>query len=334
MTRTDSPAAPSQDAPAAAGLLRRRSVNDRGGSRAFRGLATSAGALILVILVAVAAFLVIRAWPALTAAPGELSKAVAWFPEHSSVLQFVGPLLFGSVLAAAFALLLATPVSIGIALFISHYAPRRLAQALGYLVDLLAAIPSVVYGLWGGLVLAPLVEPVWERLSEWLGWFPPFSGPVSPTGRVMATVAVVLAVMILPIITAVCREVFLQTPRLHEEAALALGATRWEMIRTAVLPFARSGIMSAAMLGLGRALGETMAVVMILSPGLLYSFDLLKAGQQQTIAANIALQFPEANLTGVSTLIATGLALFVITLGVNMAARAIVARRKDFSGAN
>ena len=130
------------------------------------------------------------------------------------------------------------------------------------------------------------------------------------------------------------REVFLQTPRLHEEAALALGATRWEMVRTAVLPFARSGIVSAAMLGLGRALGETMAVLMILSPGFLYSFHLLVAGEQQTIAANIAAQFPEANPDGVAVLIATGLALFLITLAVNMAARAIVARRKDFSGAN
>jgi phosphate transport system permease protein len=150
----------------------------------------------------------------------------------------------------------------------------------------------------------------------------------------MLTVGVVLAVMILPIITAICREVFLQTPRLHEEAALALGATQWEMVRMAVLPFARSGIVSAAMLGLGRALGETMAVLMILSPGFLYSINLVAAGQQQTIAANIAAQFPEANQIGVSTLIATGLALFVITLAVNMAARAIVARRKDFSGAN
>jgi phosphate transport system permease protein len=144
----------------------------------------------------------------------------------------------------------------------------------------------------------------------------------------------VLAVMILPIITAVSREVFLQTPRLHEEAALALGATRWEMIQTAVLPFARSGVVSAAMLGLGRALGETMAVLMILSPGFLYSFKLLVAGQQQTIAANIAAQFAEATPMSVSALIATGLALFVITLVVNMTARWIVSRRKEFSGAN
>jgi phosphate transport system permease protein len=307
---------------------------DRGGSRLFRWIATAAGLLILVILAAVALFLVQRAWPALSADAAVLSDKISWFPDDTSLLGFVGPLVFGTLLAAALALVIATPIAIGIALFISHYAPRRLANALGYVVDLLAAIPSVVYGLWGGLVLSPVVQPVWGFLGRYLGWIPFFDGKVSPTGRVMMTVGVVLAVMILPIITAICREVFLQTPRLHEEAALALGATQWEMVRMAVLPFARSGIVSAAMLGLGRALGETMAVLMILSPGFLYSVRLLEAGQQQTIAANIAAQFPEANQTGVATLIATGLALFVITLAVNMAARAIVARRKDFSGAN
>jgi len=311
----------------------RRRVVDRGGSRVFRWLATGAGVLILLVLAAVAVFLVLRAWPALTAPVSELSAEVPFF-QGGSMLEYVGPLVFGTVLVAALALLIAVPISIGIGLFISHYAPRRLASALGYVVDLLAAIPSVIYGLWGALVLAPAVRPVWRWLNEYLGWIPLFGGDVSPTARVLLTVAIVLAVMILPIVTAVAREVFLQTPRLHEEAALALGATRWEMIRTSVLPFARSGIVSASMLGLGRALGETMAVLMILSPGLLYSFRLLVAGQQQSIAANIAAQFPEANPLGVSTLIATGLALFVITLVVNMAARAIVARRKEFSGAN
>ncbi len=331
--RTTGTPRPTAD-PAAVARRGRQRASASGGSRVFRWLATAAGVLILVILAAVAVFLVQRAWPALSADPADLADAVSWFPDDTSLLGFVGPLIFGSLLAAALALLIATPVAIGIALFISHYAPRRLATALGYVVDLLAAIPSVVYGLWGGLVLSPLVQPVWAFLGRYLGWIPFFSGGVSPTGRVMMTVGVVLAVMILPIITAICREVFLQTPRLHEEAALALGATQWEMVRMAVLPFARSGIVSAAMLGLGRALGETMAVLMILSPGFLYSVKLLAAGQQQTIAANIAAQFPEANQTGVATLIATGLALFVITLAVNMAARAIVARRKDFSGAN
>ncbi|MFI2753121.1 phosphate ABC transporter permease subunit PstC [Cellulomonas sp. P22] len=299
---------------------------DRGASRVFRWTATAAAVLILVVLFAVAVFLLLRAWPALQADPSELAAHAAWFPADTSLLGFVGPLVFGTLLVSALALAMAAPVAIGIALFISHYAPRRLANALGYAVDLLAAIPSVVYGLWGVVVLAPWLAPAWTWLSDTFSWIPFFAGPASQPPRVVLTVAVVLAVMILPIITAVTREVFLQTPRLHEEAALALGATRWEMVRTAVLPFARSGIASASMLGLGRALGETMAVLMILSPGMLYSFKLLVAGQQQTIAANIAAQFPEANPLGVSTLIATGLALFVITLAVNMTARAIVAR--------
>lgn len=336
MTSTSVRPADPAGSPAPTGPARRRRKRstDRGASRVFRWTATGAGVLILAILAAVAVFLVVRAMPALTTDPDTLAEKVSWFPDGSGLLGFVGPMVFGSLLAAALALVLATPMAIGIALFISHYAPRRLANALGYVVDLLAAVPSVVYGLWGGLVLSPVIQPLWEGLGRYLGWIPFFGGAVSPTGRVMATVGVVLAVMILPIITAVCREVFLQTPTLHEEAALALGATRWEMVRTAVLPFARSGIVSGAMLGLGRALGETMAVLMILSPGFTYSLQLLAAGKQQTIAANIAAQFPEANQTGVSALIATGLALFVITLAVNMAARAIVARRKDFSGAN
>jgi len=302
--------------------------------RAFRWTATGAGVLILIVLAAVAVFLVLRAWPAISERSSVLGAKISWFPDGETLLQFVGPLVFGTLLAATIALLIAMPLSIGIALFISHYAPRRLASGLGYVIDLLAAIPSVVYGLWGGLWLVPLLWPIWSWLTDSLGFLPFFAGPAANPPRVILSVGVVLAVMILPIITAVCREVFLQAPRLHEEAALALGATRWEMVRMAVLPFGRPGIISAAMLGLGRALGETMAVLMILSPGALYSFALLKAGQQQTIAANIALQFPEADPLGVSTLIATGLALFVITLGVNMAARAIVARRKDFSGAN
>jgi len=321
-------------APPAGEPARRHSPKEGLAGRVFRWTATSAGVLILIVLAAVAVFLVLRAWPAISARASVLGEKISWFPDGETLIQFVGPLVFGTLLVAAIALLIAMPLSIGIALFISHYAPRRLASGLGYVIDLLAAIPSVVYGLWGGLWLVPLLWPIWSWLTDRLGFIPLFAGPAANPPRVILSVGVVLAVMILPIITAVCREVFLQAPVLHEEAALALGATRWEMVRMAVLPFGRPGIISAAMLGLGRALGETMAVLMILSPGALYSFALLKAGQQQTIAANIALQFPEADPLGVSTLIATGLALFVITLGVNMAARAIGARRKDFSGAN
>lgn len=309
-----------------------RRGHDRAG-RVFAGVATGSGALILGVLAAVAGFLLLEAWPALTASPEELGE-IAWIPDDGSLARYIGPLVFGTLLAALLALLLAVPVAIGIALFISHYAPRRLSSALGYVVDLLAAIPSVVYGLWGALWLSPRLQPVWDWLGDVLGFVPLFEGPAADPPRVLLTVAVVLAVMILPIITAVAREVFLQTPRLHEEAALALGATRWEMIRMAVLPFGRSGVISAAMLGLGRALGETMAVLMILSPGLTYSLALLLAGRHQTIAANVALQFPEAGPLGVSALIATGLALFVITLAVNMAARWVVSRRAAFSGAN
>ena len=314
----------------------RTKPTDRGLDRAFRYLAVGSGVLILAVLAAVAIFLVLEGLPALR--DEHLADKVQWIPEGGTLWSLIGPLVFGTVLAALVSLVIAVPIAVGIALFISHYAPRRLASALGYLVDLLAAIPSVVFGLWGVLVLAPKLQPVWQFLADYLGWIPLFAGDAhgnaSNPPRVLMTTAVVLAVMILPIITAVSREVFLQVPRLHEEAALALGATRWELVRMAVLPFGRSGVISAAMLGLGRALGETMAVLMILSPGLLYSFQLLVASQQQTIAANIAAKFNDADDIGRSTLIATGLALFVITMLVNMAARWIVARRKDFSGAN
>jgi phosphate transport system permease protein len=183
-------------------------------------------------------------------------------------------------------------------------------------------------------VLAPAVQPVYSWLVDNAGWFPLFSGPVSGTGRTIFTAAIVLAVMVVPIITAICREIFLQTPVLHEEAALALGATRWEMIRMAVFPFGRSGIVSASMLGLGRALGETMAVAMVLSATGIVSFRLLTSENPSTIPANIALTFPEAYGINVNVLIATGLILFIVTFAVNALARWIVARRSEFSGAN
>lgn len=296
--------------------------------RAFRWGAIGAGVTILVVLGFVTVFLFAEAWPAFVA-----GDAVG-VNEPMNIWRYVAPFAFGTVWIATIALLLATPVAIGIALFISHYAPRKIAGPLGYLVDLLAAVPSVVFGLWGIGVLAPLVQPLYVWLTENLGWIPLFRGPASGTGRTVLTVALVLAVMILPIMTAVCREVFLQTPRLQEEAALALGATRWEMIRVAVLPGATSGIISAMMLGLGRALGETMAVAMVLSPAALISFALLTTQNPNTIAANIALNFPEAFGLRVNTLIATGLILFAITLAVNMGARWVINRRSQFSGAN
>jgi len=341
VTTTDSPPKAPSQTPVRAGRpasrpRRRRRDADRGFSRTFRWIATGTGILVLVVLAAVAAFLVQRSIPALTAS-GARMTAEGGLPvqQHiTSLIGYVTPLVFGTLLAAVLALVIAVPVSVGIALFVSHYAPRRVAGVVGFVVDLLAAIPSVVFGLWGARVLSPVIAPVWSRLAGVLDAIPGFSVQSTPTGRSMATASVVLAIMILPIITAVSREVFKQTPRLHEEAALALGATRWELVRMAVLPFGRSGVVSAAMLGLGRALGETMAVLMILSPGLTTSLQIFDAGQHQTIAANIASKFPESTGLSVSTLIATGLALFVITLIVNMAARWVVSRRAAFSGAN
>ena len=216
------------------------------------------------------------------------------------------------------------PLSIGIGLFISHYAQRKVAQSLGYAIDLLAAIPSVVYGLWGIMVLAPAVQPIYAWLVDNASWFPLFSGPVSGTGRTIFTVSIVLAIMVLPIMSAIAREIFLQTPKLHQEAALALGATKWEMIRLAVLPYAKSGLVSGAMLGLGRALGESMAVALVLSPANVISWNLLTSTNSTSIAANIALNFPEASGLNVNLLIASGLVLFVITMFVNMMARRIV----------
>ena len=298
------------------------------GDRLFSRSALFAGSMILVTLAAVAIFLIARSIPAFVATDETASLLT------SNFWAYVGPLVFGTVWAATLALLIALPLSIGIALFISHFAPRRLSQLLGYIVDLLAAVPSVVFGLWGIGVLAPALQPIFVWFNENLGWIPLFSGTVSGTGRTILTAALVLAVMILPIMTAICREVFLQAPSLHEEAALALGATRWEMIRMAVLPFGRPGIVSAAMLGLGRALGETMAVAMVLSATGIVSFKLLTSENPSTIAANIALSFPEAYGENINVLIATGLILFVVTFLVNAAARWIISRRAEFSAAN
>ncbi|GAA3657508.1 phosphate ABC transporter permease subunit PstC [Microbacterium marinilacus] len=326
-TTTTEPGTPA-GAPAGTPEPPRRAVQ-RPGDRIFSGTALGAGTTILITLAAVAVFLVVQSLPAFS---GDTSDNHILRGE--SFLSYVWPFVFGTIWAAAIALVVATPIAIGIALFISHYAPRRLAAVLGYVIDLLAAVPSVVFGLWGGLTFAPMLVPFYTWLNTYLGWIPLFSGQPSGTGKTILTASLVLAVMILPIMTAICREVFLQTPKLHEEAALALGATRWEMIKMAVLPFARSGMVSAAMLALGRALGETMAVTMVLSPLGLVTFELLTSTNPTTIPANIALRFPEAHDTGISTLIATGLILFIVTFAVNAVARWIVSRRAEFSGAN
>ncbi len=300
----------------------------RPGDTVFAGAALAGGLVILLALAAVAVFLIAQSIPAFTAKPDDITST----GEYANFWAYVLPLAFGTIWAALLALLFAVPFSLAIALFTSHYAPRRIARGLGAVVDLLAAIPSVVYGAWGIFVFGPFVEPFYGFLNSAFGWFPLFSGNVSASGRTILTVAMVLAVMVIPIVTALSREIFLQTPRLNEEAALALGATRWEMIQMAVLPFGRSGIVSAVMLGLGRALGETLAVAMVLSPSVVISFFLLRTENPTTVAANIALQFPESFGVRLNVLIATGLILFIITFAVNATSRAVVGRRGGGKG--
>jgi phosphate transport system permease protein len=291
----------------------------RRGDRVFAGLARGAGILIMAALAGVGLFLLIEGVPAITAS-GEQAYG------NDNIVLFVWPLLFGTVLAAIVALILSVPLALGVALVISHYAPRRIAKSLGYLIDLLAAIPSVVYGLWGAAVLAPAILPTYSWLADHLGWLPFFEGPAT-TGRTIMTASIVLAIMVLPIVTAISREVFAQTPRMNEEAALALGATRWEMVRMTVFPYARSGVISAVMLGLGRALGETMAVAMVLSVATgVVTVNLISAQNPSTIAANIALNFGNASGTKVNVLIFSGLVLFVISFAVNFFGRWIAAR--------
>jgi len=292
----------------------------RVGDRVFSNLSVAAAVTILALLAGVAFFLLVEALPAVEAAPSEL-------PGDQSLIDYIAPLAFGTVLAATIAILLAVPLAVAVALFISHVAPRRIVLVLGYLVDLLAAVPSIVYGLWGIFVLGPAAVGPMEWLEQKLGFVPFFEGPASATGRTMLVAGLVLTVMILPIVSAVAREVFQQTPRRLQEGALALGATRWEMIKMTVLPFGRSSVISGAMLGLGRALGETMAVTIILSVSGIVTFNLISQANPSTIAANIALDFPESSGLAINTLIASGLVLFAITLVTNLFARAIVARQ-------
>ncbi|MFE3998774.1 phosphate ABC transporter permease subunit PstC [Nocardioides sp. YIM B13467] len=289
------------------------------GDVVFRGLAVIAATLILVALAAVFIFLGIEGIPG-------FNVDEQHYAGQGSFLGLVVPLLYATMYAAVLALIVAVPFSVAIALFISHYAPRRIATPVAYVIDLLAAVPSVVFGLWGAVALGPYLVPAHAWLSENLAWLPFFDGQPSGNGRTLFTASIVLAVMILPIITSICREVFAQTPRLHEEAALALGATRWEMIRYAVFPYARSGMVSAVMLGLGRALGETMAIAMIASPKVLISLFIIGTNNPQTIAAHIAQGYKESTPDRLSVLIATGLVLFAFTFLINALARWIVAR--------
>ncbi|TWV52794.1 phosphate ABC transporter permease subunit PstC [Streptomyces misionensis] len=304
----------------------------RPGDRVFLGLSRGSGILLLVIMAAIAVFLTYRASLAISKDHGNFLTTFEWNTNLVPPSFGIAVLAFGTVVSSVIAMVLAVPVAVAIALFLTHYAPRRMSGPVAYVIDLLAAVPSIVYGLWGALILVPHLNGLFGWLDEYLGWTGIFSWQ-GGAPRSMLTVGILLAIMILPIITNVSREVFRQVPQMHEEAALALGATRWEVVRMSVLPFGRSGVISASMLGLGRALGETMAVATVLSPTFDIQTSLLDPGGG-TFAQNIASKFGEATQDGRDALIASGLVLFVITLLVNGAARAIIARRKEYSGAN
>jgi phosphate transport system permease protein len=294
----------------------------------FRGLSLAAGLMVLVIIVAIAVFLISKAVPAIRADKGNFLTDTQWFPNDSPPKFGIASLAFGTVLTAVIALIVAVPIALGIALFLSHYAPKSLATPLGFVIDLLAAVPSVVFGLWGRDVFQSPVRDFSAWLNHYFHWIPLFGGG-GPFGQSIMLGSLVLAIMVLPIVTSLSREVFQQTPGMNEEAALALGATKWEMIRTAVLPYGQPGVIAAVMLGLGRALGETIALALTLGITFNVSFNLIQAGGN-SIAANIANTFGEANDVGRGALIASGLVLFVITLVVNMTARAIIYRRREF----
>ena len=305
----------------------------RAGDRNFRLTTTAAGIAVLAVLAAIAAFLVWQSIPALENNTGNVFTNQEWLPDADPPQWGIAVLIFGTLWTSVIAMVLAVPIGIGTALFITFYAPRRIARSLGFVVDLLAAVPSIIFGLWGLYYFMPQIVPAAQWLSSYLGWIPFFTNDLDLFTKSILIAGFVLAIMILPTVSAISREVFWQVPKGHIEASLALGATRWEMIRMAVLPFSRPGMISAAMLGLGRALGETIAVALILSAVFEINWQITEPGGN-SIAANIALKWGEAADNGRSALIATGMALFFITLVVNMTARWVVNRRRDFSGAN
>jgi phosphate transport system permease protein len=314
--------------PAAAPLLWGSAKPSRG-DRMFRGLSEGSGVLIVVLVVAIGLFLLMRAVPALARDQVNFfTYGGNWDTTNTAAMRFgVFDLVQVTVMVALFALVLAMPVALGIAIFLSQYSPRRVTGPLAYVVDLLAAVPSIIYGVWGLYVLAPQLRPIATWLNAHLGGvflFATGNTSVSGGGTIF-TAGIVLAVMILPIITAVTREVFMKTPQGHIEAALALGATRWEVVKTAVLPFGRSGYISGAMLGLGRALGETIALLVILrGTQAAFGWSLFDGGY--TFATKIAATAYEFNNQyKAGAYIAAGLVLFLLTLLVNAMARGTVA---------
>jgi len=302
-----------------AGRRRRRPADT-----VFKFAAAACASIVLIVLAGMLLRTTWAAWPAFRHSGLSLLTSNNWNPNLSKFggLSFI----YGTLVTSLIALVLAVPVSVLIALFVSEVAPPRIGVPLGYVVDLLAAVPSVIYGLWGVFVLVPfLTNYVWLPLSRNLAFIPLFSDFAS--GRNFATAGVILALMITPIIAAVSREVFRTVPDDERESALALGATRWEMIRLAVLPRSRQGVIAAVILGFGRAVGETIAVAYLIG-GIANQITPHLFQQGSTIAATIALQFNEAASVPLfkSALIALGVILFAVTLIINVGARLIIRR--------
>lgn len=306
-------------------------TRDRG-DRIYRALATAGGSVTFLLMALIAVFLLTRGWEALSTAGWRFFTEQGWEP--GSGRFGIGSMLPYTVVISLVALAISVPVSIGVALFIAECAPRRIRRLLTSLVDVLAAVPSLIYGLWGLFFLQPRLLPLSRWLGDHLGFIPFFgvSGdgprPLSLFAGSAFVAGVVVSLMVIPICTAVMREVFSQTPPGEKEGALALGGTRWGVIRDVILPFGRSGIIGGSMLGLGRALGETIAVTLLISVAFDWKWSVIEQGGN-SIAAHIALRFSESTEFGISALMAAGLVLFAITLAVNAAAAVVVARSRS-----
>lgn len=292
------------------------------GDTAFRAVLIAFAAAVPLLMLALVGQLGLAAWPSIKRFGLKFLVTSTWDP----VAEIYGaaPMIFGTVASSLLALLMAVPLALGVAIFLTEFAPGWLRRPVATLVELLAAIPSVVYGLWGIFVLIPLLRAyAVPPLRSVLGWTPFFSGEFY--GNSMLAAGVILAIMILPYISAVSREVLLAVPNMQREAALALGATRWEAVWTVVLPYGRAGIVGAVVLGLGRALGETMAVTMVIGNRHDLSVSVLQPAY--TMASIIANEFAEATTNMyLSALFEIGLVLFLITVVVNAFARFLVWR--------
>jgi phosphate transport system permease protein len=306
------------------------------GDRVFRYQLTATGVVVLGIMAAVGLFLLLRATQALRATGPSFLTTAQWQPD---VHKFgIAAVLTGTLLIAAVAVTISVPLAVGTALFISDVAPRGLRRTLVSLVDLMAAVPSVVYGLWGLFFLQAHVIGLSRWLSDWFGWFPLFKVDGTHPGDPLASASVytasafvagiVVALMVAPIQCSVMREVFAQAPAGEREGAYALGATRWGMIRAVVLPYGKGGMIGGTMLGLGRAMGETIAVYMIISPVFVIQPHILQTGSN-SVSSLIALHYGDASSFGMSALMAAGLALFLLTLAVNFTASTIAARSRS-----